>query len=65
MPQNAKMMCPIFIKVFAELFSKSDSRPFYLLASSMATATGAVILSLLVVTCVEASCFYGEQERYN
>ena len=28
-----------FIKVFAELFSKSDSRPYYLEASSIATAT--------------------------
>jgi hypothetical protein len=37
----------------------------YLLASSIATATATDILSLLVVTCVEASCFYGEQERYN
>jgi len=29
----------IFIKVFAELFSKSDYSLFYLLASSIATAT--------------------------
>ena len=40
----------IFIKVFAEFFSKSDYSLFYLLASSIATATGAVILSLRVVT---------------
>ena len=39
----SKMMCPIFMKVFAELFSKSDRNYSYLLASSMATATATVI----------------------
>ena len=38
-----------FIKVFAELFLKSDSRPFYLLASSIATATRAVIFAFSAV----------------
>jgi hypothetical protein len=32
-----------FMKVFAELFSKSDRNPYYLLASSIATATATVI----------------------
>jgi len=31
------------MKVFAELFSKSDRNSFYLLASSIATATATVI----------------------
>ena len=39
----AKMMCPDFIKVLAELFSKSDRNLYYLLASSIATATATVI----------------------
>ena len=33
-----------FMKVFAELFSKSDRKSYYLLASSIATATATVIL---------------------
>ena len=49
----SKMMCPIFMKVFAELFSKSDRKFSYLEASSIATATATVILNLWVVTCAD------------
>ena len=54
----SKMMCPIFMKVFAELFSKSDRNYSYLQASSIATATATchreqpqVALTMRVVTC--------------
>ena len=38
-----EMMGLIFMKIFAELFSKSDPYPYYLLASSIATTTATVI----------------------
>ena len=53
------MMCPIFYKSFCGAFFKkrliASPRPYYLLASSIATATATVILSLGVVTCADES----------
>ena len=43
------------MKVFAELFSKSDPRPYYLLASSIATATLIRFVSILLET-VHVTC---------